>query len=342
MRGPDDFPGAWLDGRDHPAEDAAVRPASAALVAVTTFLLIAGGASAEPLAAMPVQTGALANRTVLVKRTLRTESVATKKDQPAKVQIVGTAKDQIEAGSGAGGTATKPEIKVEAEKPTLAISPGAQVVIRKSAPAAIVPLSTTKSALPGLVFVGLTDQESRTVAKQLRTVHRGAAPPAALGCSGRSVRHHAVRRGRCSSHGWDPPPALRSGIIFQLTGRFIDRIEPSRISVQVPGPTGYQQVKLITKDFAHAIEISAHSDVGDASFSGDIDPGRIHRHRHLERPHRRPRHRRGNHQRASARIQRCTFSDDRSAQHRSEDHRGTAQPHACRHPAQQLAGGSDS
>jgi hypothetical protein len=34
-------------------------------------------------------------------------------------------------------------------------------------------------------------------------------------------------------------------------------------------------VKLIAKDFSHAIEISAHSDFGDKSFSGDIDPGRI-------------------------------------------------------------------
>jgi len=165
MRSAHDFSGAWLDGRDHPAEDAAVHPAPAALVAVTTSLLIAGGASADPPAAMPVQTGALADRMVSVKPTLHTESVATKKDQPAKVQIVGAGTDQIEAGSGAGGTATKPEIKVEAGKPTLAISPGAQVVIRKSAPAAIVPLSTTKLALPGSVFVGVTDQDSRTVAK---------------------------------------------------------------------------------------------------------------------------------------------------------------------------------
>jgi hypothetical protein len=256
-----------------------VKPMGRALAASVASLVIAQAASALPSATMPASSAAASDRMTAVKPTLRAETIAATRDQPAKIRIVGSAAEQIEAAPKSGGPpGTKPpEIKLEAGKPTLAISAGSQVIVRKleSTPAVTVPLSITKQALPGSVILGVKDQDNQTVGKQLQPFVAAERLPLLWDAEAASYVTTLVVGLDAVSDGAEPPPKLQDSVVFQLTGRFVDRIEPSRFAVQASGPSGYQQVKLIAKDFSHAIEISAHSDFGDKSFSGDIDPGRI-------------------------------------------------------------------
>src|SRR5262249_30148232 len=155
------------------------------------------------------QTAAPADRMVAVKPMLRSESTATK-DPSAKVRIVGAAADQVETGPKAGGgSAIKPEIKVEAGKPTGLVAPGSQVVVRGSSPGTIVPLSTTKQPLPGAVFVGVKDDESRSVARQLQPFIAAERLPLLWEAEAAAYVTTLFVGVDSVSDGADPPPALK-------------------------------------------------------------------------------------------------------------------------------------
>jgi hypothetical protein len=222
--------------------------------------------------------GLPAERVSLAKAALRPEVIVpSARNAPARVTFVNAVSEQLEAhpSSGAATSVNGGATSVNSGKLTVVLPRNGQVGVRRTtaSPEVVDPLSTTKQSLQGTLLVGVTDAQNRTSAKQLQPFIAAEHMP--LRWDARTsayVTTMLVGLDPVSDDG-GPPLTLPEQVVFQITGRNIDRIEPNQVTIQSSGPAGYKVVRLVATSFAPPAEINAHSIAGDGTFRADIDPG---------------------------------------------------------------------
>jgi hypothetical protein len=195
----------------------------------------------------------------------------------AKVRIIDAAPEQLAARAVRPGDSTgeRRAVAVEAGTATVSVTNGEQVVIEKSHPPAPVlkALSTIKQPLPSTVLIGINDAQGQPSVLQLQPFVVAERLPLQWDAASAAYAATLLVGLDYDANAGDPPATtLPAKVTFQITGQFVDTIEPSQVDVSVAGPTGYQRVRILTKNFNPPIEVRAHSGVGDGSFRADIDP----------------------------------------------------------------------
>lgn len=171
---------------------------------------------------------------------------------------------------------SEPKVSSENGGATITVKKGDQIVVQKAgiAPAPVALAQKTKQLLPSTLLVGVSDANDNVAAKQLQPFLLAEVSPLRWDAS---LKEYAmtllVGLDPVAGDASEQPLPLTPPIVFQITGENVDGIKPNQPAVLLAGPSGYQRILVLTRNFSAPIKVNAHSTVGDGSFSANVDPG---------------------------------------------------------------------